>query len=135
MYIGAGLDMLAHIYDKHLNYITSLPTGERVIRHILYNEKLDEIIIVGSGGCKSWKLERSFSNGLASFNLHVVAHYTKDGESHWVNHIEFDGDSQRLICIEEEVRDEDGAYERRSEETILHKPLLSCSSLRLSRLS
>ena len=102
LYLGAGLDMMVHVYDKALNYLTALPTGERVIRHIVYNSKLDEIIIVGSSGCKSWRLERSFSNGFACYNLHVVRHYTSSGEAHWVSHIEFDLDSQRLICIEDE---------------------------------
>ena len=32
LYIGAGLDMMAHIYDRQLNYIVALPTAERVIR-------------------------------------------------------------------------------------------------------
>ena len=103
LYLGAGLDMMVHVYDKALNYLTALPTGERVIRHIVYNSKLDEIVIVGSSGCKSWRLERSFSNGLACYNLHVVRHYTSSGEAHWVSHIEFDLDSQRLICIEDET--------------------------------
>ncbi len=101
MYIGAGLDMLAHMYDKYLNYITSLPTGERVIRHIIYNPNLDEVIIAGSGGCKSWKLERVYSNGTFIFDLKVVRQYTKEaaGESNWVSNVEFDNDSQRLILI------------------------------------
>lgn len=32
MYLGAGLDMLIHVYDKNLSFLTTLPSGERVIR-------------------------------------------------------------------------------------------------------
>ena len=105
MYIGAGLDMRVHIYDRNLNYITALPTGERVIRHIIYNAKLDEVIIAGSGGCKSWKITRHYTKGSNVFNLTVFRNYTKNkhGQTHWVSHIEFDNDSQRLICIEDDT--------------------------------
>jgi WD40 repeat protein len=101
MFVGAGLDMLAHIYDKNLNHITVLPTNERVIKHIVYNVALDQIIIAGSGGCKAWKLDRSYSNGTYLFNLIVIRNYIteKAGESNWVTHIEFDEDTQRLILI------------------------------------
>jgi WD40 repeat protein len=105
MYLGAGLDMLVHIYDRSLNYLTALRTGERVIRHIIYNSKLDEVIIAGSGGCKSWKISRQYTNGANIFNLTVLRNYTrnKNGKTHWVSHIEFDNDSQRLICIEDDA--------------------------------
>ena len=103
MYIGAGLDMMTHLYDRNLNYIAALPTGERVIRHIVYNPKLDEIIIAGSDGCKAWRLSREYSEGRSVFELTVVRSYSDqiDSESHWVTHIEFDCDAQRVILIEE----------------------------------
>lgn len=104
MYVGAGLDMLAHIYDKNMNFVVALPTGERVIRHIIYNEELDEIIIAGTGGCKAWKLDRRIAEEGFVFNLVVVRCYTtekKGGES-WVTHVEFDGDCQRIILLENE---------------------------------
>jgi len=104
LYIGAGLDMMAHIYDKHLNYIVALPTGERVIRCLIYNETLDEIIIAGSGGCKSWKLYRSYNNGHMEFDLTVAKVYTKYSQDdiRWISAIEVSSQAtpnRVVVCI------------------------------------
>lgn len=72
---------------------------------MIYNKKRDEIIISASGGCKAWKLMRTYVGTSNVFNLHVCRTYLrcKKGSSQWISYMDLDEKTQRLICIEDDT--------------------------------